>query len=217
MRVSIHVQSLLGACILLHGSLVAASCNADNSACSCKPTYSSTLTTTTSTTTSTPACTPTPSNNIVKNGGFECGLASWVAVDTYNNKHYVRGPGDNSANAYEFNQVGDTQFTQPGYVAASLSQNLTVTVGKSYLLKFRTYFDKCTIGEGFVGVLLNGGDDAGYTVDACDRYPANIGQFGDNTVGPFTASTNPENLRFEFLIDEPDAVVKLDNIMVVPA
>lgn len=187
-----------------------------SSACSCKPTYSSTLTTTTAT--PTPTCAPTPSNNIVKNGGFECGLASWTATDTYNNKHYVRGPGDNSANAYEFNQFGDPKIYDPDYTyrAASLTQNLTVTVGKNYVLKFRAWFDKCTIYEGFVGVQLNDGDDESRTVDSCDDFPARVQQFGDYTI-PFTASRNPENLKFEFVIGEPDAVIKLDNIMVVPA
>ncbi|KAL9611910.1 MAG: hypothetical protein Q9167_003463 [Letrouitia subvulpina] len=210
-----------------------------SSACSCKPTYTSattlstttssrttssttsststkktsTSTTSTSTTSTTPSCTPSPANNLIKNGGFECGLAPWVGADVVNTKHYVRGPGDASPNAYEFNQVGpvdDDSNMHP----ASVNQDITVIPGVEYVLHFRTYFDKCTGGEGFVGVMLN--HEPEYTVDACDRYPSNVGAFGDNAI-TFTPDTSTENIRFEFLTGEPDAVIKIDNVVVLPA
>ena len=62
-----------------------------------------------------------------------------------------------------------------------------------------------------MGLMLN--HQAVYTVDACDH---GAGDFTDNTV-TFTAAANPENLRFEFIIGEDPATVKIDNVVVVPA
>ena len=47
------------------------------------------------------------------------------------------------------------------------------------------------------------------TTDACD-YGA--GAFKDNSFD-FTATANPTNVRFEFLVGNTDAVVKIDNGM----
>ncbi|KAL9033344.1 MAG: hypothetical protein Q9214_007561, partial [Letrouitia sp. 1 TL-2023] len=210
-----------------------------SSACSCKPTYTSATTlstttstrktssttiststtkTSTSTTSTTPSCTPSPANNLIKNGGFECGLAPWIAADVVNTKHYVRypnvnGPGESSPNAYEFNQVGPVDEDSNMH-PASVSQDITVTAGVEYVLHFQTYFDKCTGGEGFVGVMLN--HEPYYTVDACDRYPTYIDGFGDNAI-IFTPDTTTVNVRFEFLTGEPDAAIKIDNVSVLPA
>ena len=121
-----------------------------------------------------------------------------------NTAHTLHRPGDASNYAYEFDQtgpIGPTSFTQP----ASVNQDLIVTVGASYTLTFRTYFDKCTGSEGFVGVMLN--HQPVYTVDACDF---GAGYYNDNTVA-FLATVSPFNLRFEFLVGEPDAVVRIDN------
>ncbi|KAL8740354.1 MAG: hypothetical protein Q9190_006932 [Brigantiaea leucoxantha] len=160
---------------------------------------------------------PAASQNIVQNGDFENGLAPWVATDTYNNKHYIRGPGDNSANAYEFNQVGDPKSPQANYVPASLSQTLAVSAGKSYLLKFYIYFDKCTTqGKRFVDVSIG---DLHWTQDACDNGAFlldSVQRFGERW-GPFKAQVDLETLNFTFSTTEPDVVVKIDKILVVPA
>ncbi|KAL8724270.1 MAG: hypothetical protein Q9166_008040 [cf. Caloplaca sp. 2 TL-2023] len=196
---------LLGACSFLSGSFVNATrCNAD------KPPILSTITTKTTTPTTTPTCVPTPANNIVKNGGFQCGLAPWVAADIPNSRHSIASPGDASNYAYQYEQVGpitDDNYQRP----ASVNQDLIVTVGQNYVLKFRTFFDKCTQSEGFVGVMLN--RSPVYTVDACDF---GAGAFKDNTV-TFTPTVSPYNLRFEFIIGENPAQVKIDNVVVVPA
>ena len=81
--------------------------------------------------------------------------------------------------------------------------------GVPYNLKFRTYFDKCTGSEGFVGVMIN--HQPVYTVDACDN-PA--GAFADNLVQFFAVGS--DNLLFQFLIGENPAVVKIDNVSVMP-
>ncbi|KAL8854508.1 MAG: hypothetical protein Q9221_000779 [Calogaya cf. arnoldii] len=203
---------VLGAWFFLSGSLVsAAQCNADNSACSCRPPLQSTMTTKTSTTTTpTTTCVPKPANNIVRNGGFECGLAPWIAADIPNSRHSIVTPGDASTFAYQYEQVGP--ITEDNYQRpASVNQDLIVTVGQKYVLKFRTFFDKCTQSEGFVGVMLN--YSPVYTVDACDF---GAGAFKDNTVS-FTPTVSPFNLRFEFIIAENPAQVKIDNVVVVPA
>ncbi|KAL8993548.1 MAG: hypothetical protein Q9169_006268 [Polycauliona sp. 2 TL-2023] len=182
-----------------------------SSACSCRPPILSTMTTTTSATaTPTPTCAPTPANNVVRNGGFECGLAPWVAADIPNSRHSIVSPGDASTFAYQYEQVGpvtDDNYQRP----ASVNQDLLVTVGQQYVLKFRTFFDKCTPSEGFVGVMLN--RQAVYTVDACDL---GAGAFKDNTVN-FTPTVSSFNLRFEFIIAENPAQVKIDYVVVVPA
>ncbi|KAL8668529.1 MAG: hypothetical protein Q9168_006842 [Polycauliona sp. 1 TL-2023] len=182
-----------------------------SSACSCRPPIQSTMTTTTSaTTTPTTTCVPTPAANVVRNGGFECGLAPWIAADIPNSRHSIASPGDASTFAYEYEQVGpvtEDNYQRPG----SVNQDLIVTAGKPYVLTFRTFFDKCTQSEGFVGVMLN--HSPVYTVDACDF---GAGAFKDNTVR-FTPDVSPYNLRFEFIIAENPAQVKIDNVVVVPA
>ena len=50
-----------------------------------------------------------------------------------------------------------------------------------------------------------------YTVDSCDRPE---GVFNDNLVQFF--ATGQDNVRFEFLIGETPAVVKIDNVSVIP-
>ena len=52
-----------------------------------------------------------------------------------------------------------------------------------------------------------------YTVDACDKLPAGV--FQDNLLQFFTSSDST-NLRFEFLIGETPAVVKIDNVSAIP-
>ncbi|KAI4269947.1 MAG: hypothetical protein L6R38_007279 [Xanthoria sp. 2 TBL-2021] len=183
-----------------------------SSACSCRPPILSTMTTKTSTSatpTVTSTCTPTPANNVVRNGGFECGLNPWIAADIPNSRHSIVSPGDASNFAYQYEQVGPV--TSDNYERpASVNQDLIVTVGKPYVLKFRTFFDKCTQSEGFVGVMLN--HSPVYTVDACDF---GAGAFKDNTVS-FTPTVSPYNLRFEFIIAENPALVKIDNVVVTP-
>ena len=90
---------------------------------------------------------------------------------------------------------------------ASVNQDLVVVVGQSYHLTYRTYFDKCDGSEGFVGLMVN--HQPVQTTDACD-YGA--GEFKSNSYD-FTATVNPTNLRFEFLVGDTDAVVKIDNGM----
>lgn len=178
-----------------------------SSACSCKPTISSTLTTTA---TPTPTCTPSrPVNDAVSNGGFECGLAPWVAEDIVNTRHSLTSPGDASSFAYQFEQVGP-KVPEADMHPAAVYQDLVLTANVPYNLKFRTFFDKCTQDEGFIGVMINRSPI--YTVDACDK---GAGAFKDNLV-QFTATADRTNLRFEFLTREPSAVFKIDNVSVVP-
>ena len=92
---------------------------------------------------------------------------------------------------------------------ASVNQDLIVTVGQSYQLTYRTYFDKCDGGEGFVGVMLN--HQPVKTTDACDL---GAGAFKSNSYN-FTATVTPLNLRFEFLTSEYPVVMKIDNGMCI--
>lgn len=77
-------------------------------------------------------------------------------------------------------------------------------------MRFRTYLNKCTQLEGFVGVVLN--HQPVYTVDACDK---GEGAFKDNPV-QFDVFADTTNLRFECLIFETPATVKIDNVSILP-
>ena len=90
---------------------------------------------------------------------------------------------------------------------ASVNQDLVVVVGQSYHLTYRTYFDKCDGSEGFVGLMVN--HQPVQTTDACDF---GAGEFKSISYD-FTATVNPTNLRFEFIVGDTDAVVKIDNGM----
>ena len=140
----------------------------------------------------------------MQNGGFECGLAPWVPGDVPNSKHTVSSPGDNSNFAYEFDQTGPVDANSNMH-PPSVNQDLIVTVGQSYQLTYRTYFDKCDEQEGFVGLMLN--HQPVQTTDACDL---GAGQFESNSY-TFTATVSPFNVRFEFLTAEYPVVIKIDN------
>ena len=114
-------------------------CSADrdriSSACSCNPGLPST------TTTSTASCAPTPAINIVKNGGFECGLDPWVFTAVPGTSYRFFQVGDNSPNALIL------QGKTAAGTYASLSQNITVTIGQKYSLTYRTTTDGCNPGD----------------------------------------------------------------------
>ena len=168
-----------------------------SSACSCKPT-------------------PTSNHNLVKNGGFEFGLSPWVADDVVNTKHGLTSPGDNSPTAFEFDQAGPIDPDASMHPASVNQDVYGVTVGSPYIVTFSVYFDSCVPSDGFLGVMLN--HEPVYTFDACDDGQVAVGAFHKVSL-PFTASSNPENVRFEFVIsrDTQRAMVKLDNVAVTPA
>ena len=172
-----------------------------SSACSCRPTAPSTTTGPTN-----------PSNNIVQNGGFEDGLAPWVAKDLANTSHTLVTPGDNSNFAYKFFSTGPSYDAGPH--PANVSQNLTLTVGRSYTLTFRAYFENCDgTAQGFIGVKVGGDNGVTYSVVCGDYGPPY--QYVDNTFH-FTAVSNPENLRFDFPFDPEGSVAAIDNVVVTP-
>ena len=82
-------------------------------------------------------------------------------------------------------------------------------------MSFSVYFDKCTQSEGFVGVRFPG-YSGGTTFDACDDGQAAVGKYADTSF-VFTAGATTEQLRFEFVVGEPNAVVRLDNIALTAA
>ncbi|KAL9595393.1 MAG: hypothetical protein Q9219_006468 [cf. Caloplaca sp. 3 TL-2023] len=185
-----------------------------SSATSTSPTSTSTSATSTSTSTTstspTPTCPPKSYNEAVINGGFECGLAPWVAEDIVNTKHSLASPGDDSTFAYEFDQIGPKGPDADMHPAA-VYQDIGLVSGVPYNLRFRTFFAKCSTGsEGFVGVMIN--RQPVYTVDACDK---GAGAFKDNLV-QFYAPADSTNLRFEFLTGENEATFKIDNVSVMP-
>ena len=158
-----------------------------------------------------PGCTPTPTN-LVQNGGFECGgLSSWTATDVQNTYHTTT-IGDNSDSAFEFLQEGPVAASSSAN-SASLSQQLNgLVVGAVYKVSFSVYFNQCTSTEGFVGVRFPGYSGS-YTFDSCDDGQAAVGKYADTSF-TFTAGATSEQLRFEFIVDEPNAIIRLDNIAV---
>ena len=130
-----------------------------SSACSCNPGKPTPTTVKT-----TASCAPTPSINLVKNGGFECGLAPWVF--TPNDPGYT----------YRFFSVGDhSQYNiilegrgSDNKTYATLSQNVAGTVvGQTYALTYRITYDYCYVGRDTIilRALLNG--KVVDTVDVC--------------------------------------------------
>lgn len=123
--------------------------------------------------------------------------------------------GDNSDSAFEFLQEGAVS-SDASMNPASLSQQLSgLVVGASYTVSFSVYFDKCTQSEGFVGVRFPN-YSGGFTFDSCDQGQAAVGKYADASFG-FTAEATAEQLRFEFVVQEPNAVIRLDNIAVTRA
>ncbi|KAL8819365.1 MAG: hypothetical protein Q9223_002179 [Gallowayella weberi] len=163
--------------------------------------------------TASPTCTPTrPINDAVRNGGFECGLSPWVAEDIPNTTHRISSPGDASNFTYEFDQKGPKDDSADMHPAA-VSQDIVLVSGVPYKLRFRTNFPKCNAREGLVGVMIN--YQPVYTIGSCDNGEESAGTFQDNLV-QFFARADSTNVRFEFLTDVEDAVIKIDNVSVIP-
>ena len=210
-----------------------------SSACSCQSTstraFSSTSTTfktsTTSSIVSIPTSTTTPisptvssstlatcpplvNNDVVYNGGFECGggLDGWVATDVTNTSHTLT-TGDYSNTAVEFLQTG---LPASGYNVPSLSQDVTgLTIGASYTLAYDIYFGGCTENYGNLSIILD-------HKEVFAQYTCNNGGLGAGSYAQyasrFTATANPENLKFNFFVGSQtdNAVMRLDNIYIRP-
>ncbi|KAG6994194.1 hypothetical protein G7Y79_00046g082450 [Physcia stellaris] len=181
---------------------VTSGCYADrlliSSACSCNPGNPTPTTTTT-----TASCAPSPVNNVVQNGGFECGLAPWVFAGEPNYSYRFYGVGDHSLHAIILqDKTGISKY-------ATLSQNVTVITGQRYTLKYRTTTDGCNPGDVVtVRALLNGA--AVDSVNECSLPRESY----VSRAATFTATKNPTTLTFEFFAsDFSDAY--LDNVVIV--
>ena len=130
-----------------------------SSACSCNPGKPTSTTVKT-----TASCAPTPSINIVKNGGFECGLAPWFFTPNDPGYSYrFFSVGDHSQNNVILQGIGPDNNTY-----ATLSQNVAGTVvGQAYSLTYRTTYDGCYVDRDTVilRALLNG--QVVDTLDVC--------------------------------------------------
>ena len=154
--------------------------------------------------------------NLVKNGGFECGLPPWTAGDVVNVIHKLSALGaDGSATAFEWDQIGSPgpdSSRNPAFLTQDVSG---LTAGKGYNLVFSVYFDACTSDFGFVGVRIGG--QFGTTFNPCDRQQAAVGKFAQVTVS-FTAAAATTDIRFEFVSGgKPQALIKIDQVAVTPA
>ncbi|KAL8835088.1 MAG: hypothetical protein Q9170_003465 [Blastenia crenularia] len=183
-------------------SKVTAGCGTDrgrySSACSCNPGLP------TATTTSTASCAPTPAINLVKNGGFECGLSPWLQVNAYHTEDRLYQSGDNSPNGYVFFEMGPPDLNVP---PSSLSQDVAVTAGRFYVLTYRTRSDGCDV-DGSLRVLLNG-----QVVDTQDVCTLRSNTYLDRQVG-FTATGGSVNVKFEFRTSGYSTDVFIDNVVV---
>lgn len=135
-----------------------------------------------------------------------------------NTAHKLSSPGaGGSATAYEFDQIGP-QDPDSNMHPAFVTQDVTgLTAGARYNLIYSVRFDfpgPC-YEVGFLGSMI-GGSQQGETFDPCDRGQIAVGQYAQSTV-PFQATGATTNVRFEFVIAKEGAVVRLDNVAVVPA
>ena len=159
-----------------------------------------------------PSC-PSSPGNLVQNGGFECGngLYEWT-YGNVQNTFITTTIGDNSNTAFEFLQEGavaQSSYANPAYLTQWL---YGLNLSKNYQVTFRLYFDKCTGSEGFVGVRFPN-NQGSFTYDACDFGGAAVGKYATASF-TFTAGAPAEQIRFEFIVGEPNAVIRLDNIVV---
>lgn len=92
--------------------------------------------------------------------------------------------------------------------------NSLIKTGVDYVLSYSVFFDACTQDTGFLGTMIN--HVPVYTYDACDFGLAAVGKFAPVSI-PFTATAATEEVRLEFLIGRPGAVVNVDNVAVIPA
>ncbi|KAI4209345.1 MAG: hypothetical protein LQ351_007708 [Letrouitia transgressa] len=173
--------------------------NKYSSACSCN--YPATTTSI-----PVPSCAPTPSINLVKNGGFECGLAPWVQYNAYHTEDRLYQDGDNSKNAYVFFEQGPPDLSAP---PSSLSQDVAITTGKYYILTFRFQSAGCGV-DGTLRLLLNG-----QIVDSENLCTVKTYTYLDRAVG-FTATGATVNVKFEFRTSD-NAAAFIDNIVLGPA
>jgi len=168
----------------------------------------------TSTTGYLPGCSPISSNNLVQNGGFECLYwVDWSPKDVANTYH-IDTTGQSSYTSYEFKLRGNPASTTE---VASLSQDVPgFTVGASYVLNYGSWWSTCDQSIGFIDIKLN--YQSVTTINPCQGTVAGLG-WVNGTFGPFTAVSNVENLRFEFVLslNQNDDDIRLDNIAITPA
>jgi len=151
----------------------------------------------------------------VQNGNFEClgYLDYWTAQDVTNTYH-MSADGDNSYNSYEFKIVG---YPASETTVASLSQDVPgLTVGASYVLNYANWWSTCDQSIGFIDIKLN--NQSVTTIHPCQGTVAGF-NWVNGTFGPFTAVSNVENLRFEFVLslNQYNDDIRLDNIAITPA
>ncbi|KAL8996731.1 MAG: hypothetical protein Q9169_003846 [Polycauliona sp. 2 TL-2023] len=184
--------------------------NRISSACSCNPGLP------TQTTTATATCAPTPAINIVKNGGFECGgIANWVKNVAPSGVCDLYSVGDNSYTAFRCLRYNYGVGTD---VPSTLSQNVPVVVGKTYILTYRAYFGQCaSTYAGLLRARVNG--QVVSEQDACNQPDQGNGYVYRDFAGGFTATTNPTLLRFDFLSQGQDIApeIIIDNIVIGPS
>ena len=153
-------------------------------------------------------------NNLVKNGGFECGLAPWTAGDATNTTHKLGTSGEASNTAFEFIQVDEEGERATNYTPSFVTQDVSgLTPGAGYVLSYSVYFDACS-NTGFLGVMINNRPFSSYA--SCDFGGAAADRFAPVKLS-FTASVATEQVGFEFAASRPGAIIKVDNVAVTPA
>lgn len=198
------------------------------SACSCGPTCAPTPTgnATASYPTSYPTATApaapcsTPTDGLLLNGGFECGLLYWdleIPAYSYAEAYVSSGPEpgidfDTGTKALKVIFPSSAVSPEGGVSARITSRSVPVVPGTSYLLKFSTFFDN--LDAGFVGVMFNGVPVR--TVDARDN---GWGIFhANNLTWTPNAGVTTATVRFEFLFNPGvGSVDRLDSVIFGPA
>jgi hypothetical protein len=171
-------------------------------------TTSTSTTSTTSTTTSTaPTCATTP-NEVLQNGGFECGIYPWRALVAHGTTYTLTSPGSSSSSfAFEVDQ--NDPLDSIGLGETIIQQLFYVTPRTQYTLAFNPWWNAGN--GGFIGVKFN--EQPQYTVDASDK--AGPGVWDSNSISS-TATTAQYLLEFEFLFGTNIAAAKIDNVVLSP-
>ena len=100
----------------------------------------------------------------------------------------------------------------PTDTSASLNQDVYgLIVGRIYVVTYSAWFDACN--NVLLRVFIY--NEPVDTFDGCNYGQNAVGQYAD-VFFSFTATANPANLRFEFVVSAPTAIVKLDNVALYP-
>jgi hypothetical protein len=157
-----------------------------------------------------PSCDAAPWPGLLPNGGFDCGIGSWVVQvpDTAAKASVVNTGQYSGDGAFEVSFIAPRVSDDGGVSARITSKKIKVKPGTTYELSYFAYFSEGA--QGFIGVMVNGVPIQ--TKDANDGGPP--GGFYKEGKATWTAGPGVTSaaIRYEFIFSAT-SVNRLDNIV----